>query len=97
MQARAPPERVCIPVNLKANFAERRLAREIRLVLGSRLHACSGCVSRYPSSLGSDGVQHQSWQQLVEAYTFKDGNLWPLVLVVTFVAPLLAVRVRSRP
>lgn len=37
-------------------------------------------------------VQHHSWQQLLEAYTFKDGNIWPLVLVVTFVAPLLAVR-----
>jgi hypothetical protein len=41
-------------------------------------------------------VQHQSWRQLVEAYTFKDGNMWPLVLVVTFIAPLLAVRVRGR-
>lgn len=41
-------------------------------------------------------VQRQSWQQLVEAYTFKEGNIWPLVLVVTFVAPLLAVRVRGR-
>ncbi len=41
-------------------------------------------------------VQHQSWQQLLEAYSFKDGNLWPLVLAVTFFAPLLAVRVRSR-
>lgn len=40
-------------------------------------------------------VQHQSWRQLLEAYTFKDGNLWPLVLVVTFVAPLLAVRLRG--
>jgi hypothetical protein len=40
-------------------------------------------------------VQHQSWQQLVEAYTFKDGNTWPVVLVVVFVAPLLAVRVRG--
>jgi hypothetical protein len=40
-------------------------------------------------------VQHQSWQQLLEAYAFKDGNLWPLVLVVTFVAPLLAVRLRG--
>jgi len=37
-------------------------------------------------------VQHQSWQQLLEAYAFKDGNIWPLVLVVTFFAPLLAVR-----
>ena len=41
-------------------------------------------------------VQHQSWQQLIEAYTFKDGNIWPLVLVVTFAAPLFAVRMRGR-
>lgn len=40
-------------------------------------------------------VQHQSWQQLGEAYTFKEGNIWPLVLVVTLVAPLLALRVRG--
>ena len=40
-------------------------------------------------------VQHQSWQELVEAYTFKDGNAWSLVLVVIFIAPLLAVRVRG--
>lgn len=39
-------------------------------------------------------VQHRSWQQLLEAYTFKDGNIWPLVLVVTFFAPLLAVRIQ---
>jgi hypothetical protein len=39
-------------------------------------------------------VQHQSWQQLLDAYTFKDGNIWPLVLLVIFTAPLLAIRVR---
>jgi hypothetical protein len=41
-------------------------------------------------------VQHRGWPELLEAYTFKDGNLWPLVLVVIFFAPLLAVRVRAR-
>lgn len=41
-------------------------------------------------------VQHQSWQRLLEAYTFKDGNVWPVVLVVVFLAPLLAVRARGR-
>ena len=35
-------------------------------------------------------VQQRSWSQLFEAYTFRDGNLWPLVLVVTLLAPLLA-------
>ena len=40
-------------------------------------------------------VQHETWSTLFEAYTFKDGNLWPLVLVVTALAPLLAARVRG--
>jgi hypothetical protein len=41
-------------------------------------------------------VQGLSWAEMLEAYTFKDGNLWPLVLVVTFFAPLLAARIRGR-
>ena len=39
-------------------------------------------------------VQSRSWAEMREAYTFKDGNIWPLVLVVTFFAPLVAARVR---
>ena len=40
-------------------------------------------------------VQNQSWAQLFQAYTFKDGNIWPLVLVVTALAPLLSARIRG--
>ena len=40
-------------------------------------------------------VQDRTWPELFEAYTFKDGNLWPLVLVVTLLAPLAAPRVRT--
>ena len=40
------------------------------------------------------GVQGRSWGELLEAYTFRDGNIWPLVLVVTLFAPLIAVRLR---
>lgn len=40
-------------------------------------------------------AQHQSWQRLLEAYQFQDGNLWPLVLVTTFVAPWLGARIRG--
>lgn len=36
-----------------------------------------------------------SWAQLREAYSFRDGNLWPLVLAVTFIAPLAAARLRA--
>ena len=35
-------------------------------------------------------VQQRSWADLLEAYTFRDGNLWPLVLLVTLLAPLWA-------
>ena len=41
-------------------------------------------------------AQGHSWPQMLEAYTFKDGNLWPLVLVVVLLAPLLAWRLRRR-
>lgn len=39
--------------------------------------------------------QHRGWSELLDAYTFKDGNLWPLVLVVIFFAPLVASRFRA--
>jgi len=41
-------------------------------------------------------VQHKPWDELFDAYTFKGGNLWPVVLVVTLLAPYLAVRIRVR-
>lgn len=36
-------------------------------------------------------VAGRSWTELFAAYTFADGNIWPLVLVVTTFAPSLAV------
>jgi len=41
-------------------------------------------------------IQGKSWPVLLEAYTFQDGNIWPLVLVVTLFAPLIAWRIRGR-
>ena len=41
-------------------------------------------------------VQHKSWAELLDAYAFKDGNIWPVVLVVTLLAPYLALRLRTR-
>lgn len=40
-------------------------------------------------------LQHKTWPQLLEAYTFRGGNLWPLVLIVTTLAPLLAAYLRG--
>ena len=39
-------------------------------------------------------LRGQSGQALLAAYTFRGGNLWPLVLVVTALAPWLAARLR---
>jgi hypothetical protein len=40
-------------------------------------------------------AQHRSWQRLLDAYTLQDGNLWPLILVTTLIAPWLGARIRG--
>ena len=40
-------------------------------------------------------VRGQSVAQLLEAYTFSGGNIWPLVLLVTAAAPYIAARLRG--
>ena len=40
-------------------------------------------------------VQHKGWAELLAAYTFKGGNLWPLVLVVVLISPWLAAKLRG--
>lgn len=40
-------------------------------------------------------LQGKSWPVMLEAYSFKGGNLWPLVLAVTALAPYLAARLRG--
>lgn len=44
--------------------------------------------------LGFGRLQGKSWSTLWQAYTFAGGNLWPLVLLVTALAPLLALQIR---
>ena len=40
-------------------------------------------------------VQHKDWSDLLQAYTFKGGNIWFIVLVVTLVSPWVAARLRG--
>ncbi|MCM2311096.1 MAG: hypothetical protein NDI84_06790 [Steroidobacteraceae bacterium] len=40
-------------------------------------------------------AQHHSWQRLLDAYTLQGGNLWPLVLLTTFIAPWAGARIRG--
>jgi xanthine/uracil permease len=39
--------------------------------------------------------QGKSWMDILDAYRFQGGNIWPLVLLVTGVAPCLAAKIRS--
>ncbi|MDK8462531.1 hypothetical protein [Marinobacter sp. SS13-12] len=39
--------------------------------------------------------QGKSWPELLEAYTFKNGNIWPVVLAATALAPYIAARLRG--
>lgn len=39
--------------------------------------------------------QGKSWQVMLDAYRFKDANLWPAVLVVIAIAPYLAAKSRG--
>lgn len=41
-------------------------------------------------------AQGQSWPEMLAAYRFHDGNLWPLVLLVTALAPWAMDRLRGR-
>lgn len=40
-------------------------------------------------------AQHKTWVELFDAYTFRGGNIWPIVLLATFLSPWIAARLRS--
>jgi hypothetical protein len=39
--------------------------------------------------------QGKSWETQLEAYTFRDGNIWSVVLAVVAFAPLIAAKLRG--
>jgi hypothetical protein len=42
-------------------------------------------------------LRGKSWDDILAAYSFADGNLWPIVLLVTAAAPYIAGRLRGLP
>lgn len=40
-------------------------------------------------------LQGKSWQELLQAYTFSNGNIWPLVLLTTGAAPYVGAKLRG--
>ncbi len=41
-------------------------------------------------------VQQKSWSELQDAYTFAGGNVWPIVLLVVTLAPVIARRFHAK-
>lgn len=41
------------------------------------------------------GIQHKSLSEVLHAYTFAAGNLWPVVLLMIFFGPRLAAVIRG--
>ena len=39
-------------------------------------------------------IRGESWSAVLEAYKFKGGNIWPLVLISVAVAPWVGARIR---
>lgn len=39
-------------------------------------------------------VAKHSWDQLLQAYRFEGGDIWPIVLVVVAVSPIIAAKLR---
>lgn len=40
-------------------------------------------------------IQGKPWSELLEAYTFKGGNIWPVVLLAVAASPYIAARIRG--
>ncbi len=81
------------------------------LILGVAVVAVPWLGSRNPRELGWVGIgwllatlvfefgfgllRGKPLGEILAAYTFRDGNLWPLVVLVTAAAPWLAGRIRG--
>lgn len=40
-------------------------------------------------------IQGKTWSQLLDAYTFKDGNIWSVVVLVIMFAPYVAAKIKG--
>jgi len=78
------------------SFAFVRLSLGITILQGLCVGASWFCLTlAFEFSFGRY-VQHKSWSELLDAYTFEDGNIWPVVLLVTLLAPSAAVLLQAK-
>lgn len=78
------------------SFALVRLSHGITILQGLCVGASWLCLTLVFEFSFGRYVQHKAWSELLEAYAFKDGNIWPVVLLVILLAPPAAVLLQAR-
>ena len=78
------------------SYAFVRLSHGVTILQGLRVGASWLCLTLIFECSFGRYVQHKSWSELLDAYTFKDGNIWPVVLLVTLLAPSAAVLLQEK-
>ena len=78
------------------SFAYVRLSHGITILQGLLVGVFWLCLTLVFEFSFGRYVQHKPWSELLDAYTFKDGNIWPFVLLVTLLAPSVAVLLQAR-
>ena len=78
------------------SYAFVRLSHGVTILQGLSVGASWLCLTLVFECSFGRYVQHKSWTELLDAYTFKDGNIWPVVLLVTLLAPSAAVLLQER-
>jgi hypothetical protein len=78
------------------SFAFVRLSHGITILQGLCVGASWLCLTLVFEFGFGRYVQHKPWSELLEAYAFKDGNIWPVVLLVILLAPPTLVLLQAR-
>ena len=78
------------------SFAFVRLSHGITILQGLCVGASWLCLTLVFEFGFGRYVQHKSWSELLEAYAFKDGNIWPVVLLAILLAPATVVLLQAR-
>lgn len=73
-------------------YAFVRWQREVSVSQGFKVGVLWLCLTLTFEFGTGRYVQNKAWSELLEAYAFKEGNVWPVVLLVTLLAPCLAAK-----
>jgi hypothetical protein len=78
------------------SFAFVHLVRGITAFRGLGIGAMWLCLTLVFEFSFGRFIQHKAWSELLDAYSFKGGNIWTIVLLVILLAPSAVVFIQTR-